>query len=339
MYGVKLNGYENNERRMVKLYGGAAVVKAATGTLSALETAAAKAAADAAAATGRATATAAARQAAMASATAAIAAGANAEAKAAIRLALKANLDAAGNAAIKAANESVAATARSDALADAVKVAKQIDTDAAAEAAKLAKGGAKETSQSALSKMSSWVGRHKTATFLGVTATVVGGIALSKFAAANGMELDIIKIEPYDQSLLSAILQGSNSFAKITYSKQQLISTNDTVTIADSDSVPAIDGHWPIVDSDQSGTSIIVQIPALITTNGTKGTMTLHTTFLSQLASTLREPADDLANEAKDFLTDNPLNPFSNMSNIIIAVVSVVLCIVFSMLLLKFSTR
>lgn len=79
--------------------------------------------------------------------------------------------------------------------------------------------------------------------------------------------------------------------ANITFKPAQDIYTKDTVTLAGTDCVPSIDGSYSDIETIASNV-IQIGIDNPLTQNGTKGTMTLDTDPLNQLALAAKKAKD-----------------------------------------------
>jgi hypothetical protein len=119
-----------------------------------------------------------------------------------------------------------------------------------------------------------------------VTAT---GLALSITAAAvatdtyfklNNKKYNVISIDDKSTS--------SNILTQITIQAGDKFTTNDKVKLENTNCIPSIQGEFNI-EKVISQDVFIIKTPYKVTTKGTNGTLTLYTTFESQLAQALKD--------------------------------------------------
>jgi hypothetical protein len=173
----------------------------------------------------------------------------------------------------------------------AEKAAKDVAEKAAKDVAEqAAKDVAEQAAKDVAEKAAKDVAKTSAADVAKKAAIVTGGLAAAGLAAytfidpvaemnrKNSTTYTITKIED-NSSLIGT------SAALISISPGEKISLNDTITIADSDSRPSVDGSYKpskIISDSQ----FEIVIPSHILTNGTHGKMTLKTDYNTQLSQT-----------------------------------------------------
>lgn len=155
----------------------------------------------------------------------------------------------------------------------------------------------------------------------GISVTIIASIALANFTKRNGATCNITSIEP---------AEGGGH--KIRYSPELKILKTDTITLQGTNCVPKIDGETiSVIDGSVKNLSVVADGRNItLTTNGTLGTLTLHTNFESQLAGVF----GDIAGVVTDALTGitKPINDLGNdwlvKGALIVAALIIFLCIV-----------
>jgi len=149
-------------------------------------------------------------------------------------------------------------------------------------------------------KEAGFISKNKVKIFAGgLTAATLASIATARYLDLDGMEFNITKIEAVKDDKV-----------KITYSPPELLNDDDTITITKSNSVPNVDGSKLSISAIESKTEIGIDTGVKVTTAGTGGIMTLHTTFASQVKNVIRDGIQEAVDLPGDLLPPE-LNPFS----------------------------
>ncbi|KAJ3038110.1 hypothetical protein HDV00_000993 [Rhizophlyctis rosea] len=159
--------------------------------------------------------------------------------------------------------EKIAATAQADGDARTVK------NDS------LGKATEPETTKSKTEKARQWLNDNGKLIAGGLTAAIIAGIALSRWKTKDGRTFNIVSIDAAENGV------------KLTLSDGEDFSTNDWVDVIGSNSLPVVDGKGLSI-TKVLGRNMIV-IPGKITSAGTAGNLTLHTSFESQLSGTISD--------------------------------------------------
>lgn len=187
--------------------------------------------------------------------------------------------DAAAASAKAAAKQSLK-SATEAASKEAARTASASVARAASESA--AKGALQDAGKETASTLSSKAVKYAAA---GVLAAGAGAVVITQYNKANGSKYQI-----------QSIKQTSSGLITITYSPGQKINAKgDTLTLASTDCTPSLDGTVS-VSSVPSLTSVIV--PGTISGVGTKGTITLNTTFESQMNNDLSSASSSVGSAA-----------------------------------------
>ena len=154
-------------------------------------------------------------------------------------------------------------------------------TEAASAAAKKVKQSIKEV----LGKAWDFAKTHPSLVAGGITAGVIAAIAYARWKAKNGKTFNIVKIENDTDGVRIVLAEGEH------------IDTDDWVDIAESNSTPSVDGTSLSILKVPSLVSIVIS--GHVTTEGSVGTLTLHTSFESQLKQVTRDAVAGVIDSAE----------------------------------------
>lgn len=189
--------------------------------------------------------------------------------EAAARQAIEAAVKASAEATTKEAAERLAREAAEASIKKSVRE----NIDVAAKASIREAG--QQTAESAAKKNASWVAQHPKLVLGGVAAATIGGIALNNFIERDGKVLQITSIKNDDKGV------------RIQYTPMVKITTNDIVTVKDTNTVPVLNDEFEVVKRISDSEIIINRLP--LNTEGDDGEMVLHTSYESQLAGVVTD--------------------------------------------------
>lgn len=209
-------------------------------------------------------------------------------AQAAAKEAIEAAAREAAQAATKEAAEAAAKKAGSTAAKEAAQAAAKDAGEMAAKesAGDVAKMGAKEAAQSAGEKSLAWVRRNPKLILGGVAAATLAGLALDRFLKTN------------DQKRTITSITHSSKGLSVKYTPPLDISSGDSLTLSETNSVPAVDGRYDVI-AVTSDSEVTVNNVVTLSVDGTSGTFTVHTTFGTQLLKTLGDAAEAVGDVGK----------------------------------------
>ena len=197
--------------------------------------------------------------------------------KAAKEAAEKAVKEAAEKAAKEAAEKAIKEAAEKAIKEAAQKSIKEASEKSVKEAAEKT---VKETGEKSIKKAA-----------IGAAAVGTAGLAAYTFIdplvemnRKNSTTYSITNIED-----ISSLFETTSS-ARISISPGEKISSQDTITISESDSRPSVDGSYK-PSNIISDAQFDILIPSQILTNGTQGKMTIKTEYETQLAQTTQAGA------------------------------------------------
>jgi hypothetical protein len=168
---------------------------------------------------------------------------------------------------------------------DKIAAASQAEADAAAAKKKSLAGGEPETKKTVTEKAKSWLSENKKLVAGGLTAAIIASVALARWQQKDGRQFGIVSIEPDEDGVLIRVADG------------EAFSTDDWVDVSGSNSSPSVDGVGLLITRVVSRNAIV--IPGTVTVNGNTGTLTLHTTFESQLKGTISDAVAGVVDTAQ----------------------------------------
>lgn len=228
----------------------------------------------------------------------------------------------------EAAQEATEKTAKETAEKIAKKTAKET-------AEKASKESVERSIKSSLKKSFGKIDKSTLAKGVGgLGALGVGAYLFGEQQRKDGKQFQITSITD-SSSLMS-------SKAKIKISKGEKFSKNDSVTLSDTDSTPALNGTFKIVNVI-SQTEIEISTDKKLTKSGKKGNLVLNTTFMNQLGSGIKDLGSGINNLAENILPDQ-MNPFKLIEGLsenagiisLISCIVIILCSI-SMSIIKFA--
>ena len=193
--------------------------------------------------------------------------------------------EAAQQAAKEAAQQAAKEAAQQGAKEAAQQAAKEAAQQAAKEAAEVAardaaKAAGTETAQTASQKAARWASEHPGLVVGGLAATGITAYTVSNFAKRNNKQFRI-----------TSITSAGNDAVLIKVDPADKITPNDRVTLTDTNCIPSLDGGYDVASRESSNT-FIIKTGTRLAKDGTQGNLVLHTTFESQLASTMSDAAE-----------------------------------------------
>ena len=203
----------------------------------------------------------------------------------------------------QAAEGAAKATAEKAAKEAAQKAAKEAIEKAAKETAeKVTKEGAEKATKEGAEKVTKEAGKQTAASVAkkaAIAAAVIGvggylaGTALAEYNRKNGRKFKIKSIKDSSSPL------DTSYKAIIIFDEPEKITTTDQVSFTETDSIPSLDNTGQrTITKIISSTQIEVSCDEKITTAGTKGSMTLYTTYESQLAQQVKGAGETVGGAA-----------------------------------------